>query len=515
MPVLARDLVDGALFVPGDLGGDGVASDWWGSEWPLGGPIDQQVAEPFSAEPDRPMEVADLDAIQPGPALAARLAAISPCDVGDADLVEVIAAAERLARWSSAVQVRAIAELSRRPVFRPNRDRDADAELRSAGAQVAAELRVAQVTGERRVWVARQLVEEFPATFSALRHGEIDFRRAELIAAVADRHEMRLAEVVESRVLPKAGSRTIGQHRRAIEREILIADPGGERRRHEAAALDRRVWFEPMPDGMGQVIADLTADGMALVRGMLDAAAAGMKSSRLDEGRSMDQLRADALVDLASLSLASGRLGGHPDGIALAEAQGRRPHIQVTVPFSTLIGIDDHPGELVGYGPIPSGVARRIAAEGTWRRLLTDPATGRLLDYGTTRYTPPQDLRDVIIARDRECIFPTCTMPAHRGQIDHTISYPHGPTAQTNLGPPCDPHHDLKTRWGWRVDQPEEGRFIWTSPVGRRYEQEPQQIGPIITTHVTAQDTDPPDRPDPPGDADPPDDADPPGGPPF
>jgi hypothetical protein len=209
------------------------------------------------------------------------------------------------------------------------------------------------------------------------------------------------------------------------------------------------------------------------------------------------------------------------------------------VPFSTLIGIDDHPGELVGYGPIPSGVARRLAAQGTWRRLLTDPATGRLLDYGTTRYAPPQDLRDVIIARDRECMFPTCSMPAHRGQIDHTISYPHGPTAQTNLGPPCDPHHDLKTRWGWQVDQAEEGRFIWTSPVGRTYEQEPQPIGPIIIPPVTSQDTDSPDKPDPPhdgvpphdglprddgdppddsvprDDGDPPDDMDPPDEPPF
>jgi Domain of unknown function (DUF222) len=509
LPVTASDLVDGALVAP-DLGGDGMASDWWGNEWPLGGFIDQQVAEPLSAEPDHPMEVADLDAMRPGPTLAVRLAAMSPCDVGDAELVKVIAAAERLARWSSAVQVRAIAELSRRPAFRPDRDRDSEAELRSAGAQVAAELRVAQVTGERRVWIARQLMEEFPATFSALRNGEIDFRRAELIAAVADRHEMRIAEIVESRVLPKAANRTIGQHRRAIEREILIADPDGGQRRHEGAARDRRVWFEPMPDGMGQVVADLTADGMALVRAMLDAAAAGMKTSRLDGGRSMDQLRADALVDLARLSLTSGRLGGHLDGIALAGAQGRRPHIQVTVPFSTLIGIDDHPGELVGYGPIPSGVARRLAGEGTWRRLLTDPATGRLLDYGTTRYTPPQDLRDVIIARDRECMFPTCSMPAHRGQIDHTISYPHGPTAQTNLGPPCDPHHDLKTRWGWRVDQPEQGRFIWTSPVGRRYEQEPQQIGPIVTPRLIAQDAGPPSDADPPGDAGPPSDEDPP-----
>jgi hypothetical protein len=101
-------------------------------------------------------------------------------------------------------------------------------------------------------------------------------------------------------------------------------------------------------------------------------------------------------------------------------------------------------------------------------------------------------------------------MPAHRGQIDHTISYPHGPTAQTNLGPPCDPHHDLKTRWGWQVDQPEEGRFIWTSPVGRRYEQEPQQIGPIITPQLIPQDTEPPDKPDPPDHQDPPDQMDPP-----
>jgi hypothetical protein len=86
---------------------------------------------------------------------------------------------------------------------------------------------------------------------------------------------------------------------------------------------------------------------------MLDAAAAGIKRSRLDEGRSMDQLRADVLVDLASLSLASGRLGGHPDGIALAGAQGRRPHIQVTVPFSTLIGVDDYPGRTGRIWPDP------------------------------------------------------------------------------------------------------------------------------------------------------------------
>ena len=45
------------------------------------------------------------------------------------------------------------------------------------------------------------------------------------------------------------------------------------------------------------------------------------------------------------------------------------------------MGVDNSPGELVGYGPIPAPVARRIAADpgGTWRRMLTDPA-GNLLD---------------------------------------------------------------------------------------------------------------------------------------
>ena len=38
-------------------------------------------------------------------------------------------------------------------------------------------------------------------------------------------------------------------------------------------------------------------------------------------------------------------------------------------PASTLLGLDDDPCELTGYGPIPADLGRRIAANGTWRRL--------------------------------------------------------------------------------------------------------------------------------------------------
>lgn len=108
----------------------------------------------------------------------------------------------------------------------------------------------------------------------------------------------------------------------------------------------------------------------------------------------------------------------------------------MTVPISTLLGLDERPGELEGYGPITADVARRVAAHGVWRRLLTDPATGVLLDYGTTRYVPPPDLVDHVQARDRTCRFPTCSRPARLCQFDTPFrpAVRAGPPATATVG---------------------------------------------------------------------------------
>jgi hypothetical protein len=476
----AADTEDG--WTVGDhAGDDGWASDWWGDSWPLGDPAASTVPALLSIEPDRPVDLRDgLASVLPGPALAEKLAALRPADLSASDLVDLLVGWERLARWAQAHQAAAVAELSRRPVYHPDQARDEADELRSAGCEVALALKLAPATGQDRVVTARRLMDEFPATLAALRSGEIDWRRATLITEVADRVSLDVAHRVEERVLTKAGGRTLGQHRRAIERAILAVDPTAAEERHARAAASRRVCFYPLEDGMGALTAELTADGLAAVRAVLDAAASALTQVP-GETRSVDQLRADALVDLARISLATGWLGGVPgEGVRLGTAQGRRAHIHVTVPYSTLIGLDQHPGELTGYGPIPASIARRIAAEGVWRRLLTDPATGALLDYGRTTYQPPADLRDHVITRDRTCILPVCGQPAHRCQLDHTTGYPDGPTTAGNLGPPCGPHHDLKTRLHWRLQQPEPGRFVWTTPAGKTYTRDPEPIGPIL-----------------------------------
>ena len=90
-------------------------------------------------------------------------------------------------------------------------------------------------------------------------------------------------------------------------------------------------------------------------------------------------------------------------------------HLRVTIPYTALLGCDDQPGEIAGYGPIPAAVARDLAAAGTWRRILTDPTSNRPLDYGTTRYRPPEHLlAGLVITRDHTCQFPGCRIPAHR-----------------------------------------------------------------------------------------------------
>jgi hypothetical protein len=147
------------------------------------------------------------------------------------------------------------------------------------------------------------------------------------------------------------------------------------------------------------------------------------------------------------------------------------------VPVDTLLGASEAPGELAGYGTVPAVVARRMAtsAGAVWRRLLTDPVDGGLLDYGRTTYRPPANLNDYIRARDITCRFPYCQYPARRSDLDHTVPYPQGPTSANNLGALCRHHHRLKHETTWHVEQC-HGVFTWTSPTGRKYTRAPDQL---------------------------------------
>jgi hypothetical protein len=150
---------------------------------------------------------------------------------------------------------------------------------------------------------------------------------------------------------------------------------------------------------------------------------------------------------------------------------GRKPvTINVTIDLPTLLNMAEHPGQLSGYGPIPASLARELAADGNWKRFITDPTSGELLDIGRKSYRPSQHLVDFLIARDRTCRFPGCRYPAHRSDIDHVTPWDDGgKTTPENLGSLCRRHHRLKTHGGWKVTSASDGSCEWISPNGKHY----------------------------------------------
>ncbi|WP_263992870.1 HNH endonuclease signature motif containing protein [Mycolicibacterium madagascariense] len=118
---------------------------------------------------------------------------------------------------------------------------------------------------------------------------------------------------------------------------------------------------------------------------------------------------------------------------------------------------------------LPGAIARR-AATGARISIIVHPGQAPPEPH----YRPSPTLADFIRCRDQTCRYPGCTKPASTTDIDHTIPYPYGPTAASNLKCLCREHHLLKTFWnGWHDRQLPDGTVIWTTPDGRTHTTRP------------------------------------------
>ena len=124
---------------------------------------------------------------------------------------------------------------------------------------------------------------------------------------------------------------------------------------------------------------------------------------------------------------------------------------------------------------VPAMTAWALAAGGTWRRMVTDPVGGTVVDVGRTRYRPPAGLADLVRARDRACVFPTCQTPAERCDIDHLTAWSQGGTTSLdNLVTLCESHHRLKHTPGWALTRDQaSGTLSWHTPDKTIYQRHP------------------------------------------
>jgi hypothetical protein len=132
----------------------------------------------------------------------------------------------------------------------------------------------------------------------------------------------------------------------------------------------------------------------------------------------------------------------------------RSPYkILVSVPVTTLMGLENTPAMLDGLTPIPAELARELAAgESTWLRILTDPITGAPCDAAAETYHPNAQQRLQLRLRHPVCAVPGCESPTRLGaEDDHILEYDHrdpdggGQTSLANLHRLCWRHHQLKT----------------------------------------------------------------------
>jgi hypothetical protein len=415
------------------------------------------------------IEVAELLRATPGYKILGELIEINPHSLGEAGKLDYLAALDRQESWICALKQEALVAIAGEVADETGGIFGAvDDEERE---DVATALRLSPTAAQNRIDVARVLVGHLPNTISALATGEISSAHAAVIAketATAIRNGLSEDAVfrVEQTALAHAEFHTPGQVATKVKTTIAKLAPEEFEEIVDRARDSRRVSCYPEADGMATVVAILPAEDAQTVMKSIEAYI--LKRNQEDEVDaewsmlSADMKRADALTAIASQALG-------------AMADDVRPHrrpitISVAVDLPTLLGLAENPGQLAGYGAIPASVARKLAADGTWQRFVSDPTTGNLLDFGREKYIPPQELVDYLLARDRTCRFPGCRRSGQLADIDHAHSWESGgETNPANLGLLCRRHHRMKTHGGWKLKSNADGSCTWESPVGKQF----------------------------------------------
>jgi hypothetical protein len=335
--------------------------------------------------------------------------------------------------------------------------------------EAACVLRVSCAVAGGLIADAVLLVERLPATLACLEAGAITGGHARRLVEASHGLPAAVLADVQARVLPRAGQQTVSQFGASVRRAVLACDTREREQRVAAERDQRRVVFTPHSDTMTELWALLPAEQAAALRERVHDLATDAAPG---DQRTLDQRRADALCSLAGPA-------GAPNGVGL------QPTVGVTVALSTLLHLDEQPGELAGYGPIPAVLARQLAHDptGSWRRLLTD-AQGNVVEVSPGTYRPGAALDRLVRHRHPRCTFPGCGHPSARADLDHRTPFTAGgPTTAENLHPLCRRHHRLKHTQHWRAGAPAaDGTITWQSPTGSRYAQPPPDQPRDITS---------------------------------
>ena len=276
---------------------------------------------------------------------------------------------------------------------------------------------------------------------------------------------------------------------------VAAADPAAAAKKAEQAHLSRFVFAGPggLP-GLMRLEAEVESGKGRQVWAAIEELAAGYLKD--DVAATMDQARADALVDLVlanvtvstvvDLALPAGFVS-HRSGHAGSCSHCGGGSVLEDRTVGTLVDVDTdsdkETGSDAGRGnvfrpltglPIAGVLDHRVGTltnatiesiladpDTVFRRLVVDPDTGWLLDAGAATYQPGRHLARTVRKRDLHCRFPGCATAARFCDLDHVIPFPVGLTVLRNMACLCRRHHRLKTHGHWSLTMSPDGICTW------------------------------------------------------
>ena len=330
-----------------------------------------------------------------------------------------------------------------------------------AAAEIGTALSWTRRMAERQLDFATTLVSDYPAVWEMLHQGLIDLPRARVIVDHTCHLEAEVRDQVVGAVLEKASFQTTGLLAARIRRLAIWVAPESATERYRQGLEERRVVSDANPDGTANLSGlQLPApESRAAIR-RINRIAHHLKRS--GDSRSIDQIRADIFLDLLT-----GR----------GQQTGKdRAVVDIQVELTTLLQLDARPGEIPGWGPVISDIARRVVeeqSEAEWRYTVRDE-NGTVISNGTTRRRPGTRLKRQVQSQTPVCVFPGCRIPSLDCDLDHNQPWTeHGPTSEDNLAPLCRHHHVIRHH-GWTIHQLQPGSYQLTSPLGHSYTSQPR-----------------------------------------
>lgn len=271
--------------------------------------------------------------------------------------------------------------------------------------------------------------------------------------------------------------------------EVWLAHADHDRlEQHAADQYERReLHLSQMLDGVGKLDGILDPEGLSLVREALRS----LSAPAHDDRRTAAQRRADALVDMARLTLdqvETRRQMDAADGpdtlfgpaTPARRARRNRPRVLATIGYDELVAgrgagvIDTN----LDHHAVPAETIRRLACDAGVHRYVTGPL-GIVIDHGRQHRVVSDPQFDRLHLRDHGCRWPGCHVPAAGCDAHHARHWlDGGTTTDDNLVLLCWHHHHTVHDQHWSIEPLGAGHFIVTDPTGRTLLMRPPSVGP-------------------------------------